>query len=62
MLKVSGNALAAGKIETDVSRSIPAASVLPITIVASSPSQPHLPENFNSLRALLGRWVSVKFV
>ena len=39
MVKVSGKALAAGKIEANISGAIPAASALPLTIVVSSPSQ-----------------------
>ena len=39
MVKVSGKALAAGKIEANVSGAIPAASALPLTIFVSSPSQ-----------------------
>ena len=39
MVKVSGKALAAGKNEANVRGAIPAASALPLTIVASSPSQ-----------------------
>ena len=38
MVRVSGKALAAGKIEANVSGAIPAASALPLTIVVSSPS------------------------
>ena len=40
MVKLSGKALAAGKIEANVSVAIPAASALPLTIAAVSPSQP----------------------
>ena len=49
MMKVSGKALAAGKIEANVRGAIPAASALPLTIVVSSPSQagPHQPTHVN---------------
>ena len=43
MVKVSGKALAAGKIEANVSGAIPATSVLPFTIVVSSPSHSATP-------------------
>ena len=38
MVKVSGKALAAGKIEANVSCAVPAASALPLTIASVSPS------------------------
>ena len=44
MVKVSGKAVAAGKIEANVSGAIPTASALPLTIVVSSPSQSTLPK------------------
>ena len=44
MVKVSGKALAAGKIEANVSGAIPAASALPLTSVVSFPSQATSPE------------------